>query len=85
MALLVNPENPSLAEANSNSVRSAARTLGLELHVLNASTERDFDAVFAKLAQLHAGGLVIGGDPSSPRTARRTRCPSRGASSLRKP
>jgi putative ABC transport system substrate-binding protein len=63
VALLVNPENPGLAEANSNSVQSAARTLGLELHVLNASTERDFDAVFAKLAQLHAGGLVIGGDP----------------------
>ena len=63
VALLVNPENSGLAEANSNSVQSAARTLGLELHVLNASTERDFDAVFAKLAQLHAGGLVIGGDP----------------------
>ena len=63
VALLVNPENPDLAEANSNSVQSAARTLGLELYVLNASTERDFDAVFAKLAQLHAGGLVIGGDP----------------------
>ena len=42
---------------------AAARTLGLELHVLNASTERDFDAVFAKLIQLRAGGLVIGGDP----------------------
>ena len=36
--------------------------LGLELHVLNASTERDFDAVFAKLIELRAGGLVIGSD-----------------------
>ena len=36
--------------------------LGLELHVLNASTERDFDAVFAKLIELRAGGLVIGPD-----------------------
>jgi putative ABC transport system substrate-binding protein len=41
----------------------AARTLGLELHVLNASTERDFDALFAKLIQLRASGLVIGNDP----------------------
>ena len=39
---------------------SAARALGLELHVLNASTERDFDAVFANLIRLRAGGLVIG-------------------------
>ena len=44
-------------------MQAAARTLGLELHVLNASTERDFDAVFAKLIQLRAGGLVIGADP----------------------
>ena len=44
-------------------LQAAARTLGLELHVLNASTEGDFDGVFAKLVQLRAGGLVIGGDP----------------------
>ena len=34
----------------------------MELHVLNASTERDFDAVFAKLSQLRAGGLAISTD-----------------------
>jgi ABC-type uncharacterized transport system substrate-binding protein len=44
-------------------LQAAAHTLGLELHVLNASTERDFDGVFAKLIQLRAGGLVIAGDP----------------------
>ena len=44
-------------------MQAAARTLGLELHVLNASSEDDFDAVFAKLIQLRAGGLVIGGGP----------------------
>ena len=43
-------------------MQAAAHTLGLELHVLNASTEGDFDAVFAKLIQLRAGGLVIGAD-----------------------
>ena len=63
MALLVNPADPALAETYTKEVQAAARTLGLELHVLNASTERDFDGVFAKLIQLRAGGLVIGPDP----------------------
>jgi putative ABC transport system substrate-binding protein len=39
----------------------AAKTLSLDLHVLNASIERDFDAVFAKLTELRAGGLTIAG------------------------
>ena len=63
MALLVNPANPNLAETNTKELQVAARTLGLKLHVLNARTEGDFDGVFAKLIQLRAGGLVIGGDP----------------------
>ncbi len=63
MALLVNPTNPTIADANTKELQAAARTLGLELHVLNATTIRDFDAVFAKLIQLRAGGLVIGTDP----------------------
>jgi putative ABC transport system substrate-binding protein len=62
MALLVNPANPTLAETNTKELQAAARALGLELHVLNASTERDFDEVFTKLIQLRAGGLVIGPD-----------------------
>ena len=60
MALLVNPADRALAQAQSREVLSAARSLGLELHVLNASSERDFDAVFANLIRLRAGGLVIG-------------------------
>ena len=63
MALLVNPANPTVAETQSREVRAAAHTLGLDLHVLNASTERDFDAVFANLVQLRAGGLVIAAEP----------------------
>jgi putative ABC transport system substrate-binding protein len=63
IALLVNPANPALAETATKEVQNAARTLGLDLHVLNASTDRDFDPVFAKLMQLRAGGLVIGPDP----------------------
>src|ERR1700747_1886694 len=62
MALLVNPAAPVLAEPQSRAVRSAAQTLGLELHVLNASTESELDAAFAKVIELRASGLVIGGD-----------------------
>jgi putative tryptophan/tyrosine transport system substrate-binding protein len=61
VAFLANPTNPSAA-SNTRDIQVAARTLGLELHVLNASTERDFDAVFAKLIQLQAGGLVVQAD-----------------------
>jgi putative ABC transport system substrate-binding protein len=60
MALLVNPADPAIAEANTSEALAAAHTLGLELHVLNASSERDFEGVFAKLVELRAGGLVVG-------------------------
>ena len=52
---------PAVAENRTKVTMSAARTLGLKLHVLNASSDRDFESVFANLIQLHAGGLVIGG------------------------
>jgi putative tryptophan/tyrosine transport system substrate-binding protein len=60
MALLVNPADRALAQSQSREVLRAARSLGIELHVLNANTDRDFDAVFANLKRLGAGGLVIG-------------------------
>ena len=60
MALLVDPTDPTNADTQSNSVLSAAQRLGLKVHVLNASSERDFDRVFASVMQLRAGGLVIG-------------------------
>ena len=63
MALLVNPDEPAIAEPTAKEVVAAARILGLELHVLNASSEADFDGVFAKLSQLQAGGLVIVAGP----------------------
>jgi len=56
MALLINPNDPALAEPVSKEALAAAHTLGVEL----VRTERDFDSVFARLAQLQAGGLVIG-------------------------
>jgi putative tryptophan/tyrosine transport system substrate-binding protein len=62
IALLVNPTNPD-AEAQSRSAQAAVGTLGLQLHVLRASAERDFDSVFATLLQLRPSALVIGADP----------------------
>jgi len=61
IALLVNPTNLT-AETQSTDLQAAARTLGLHLHVLHASTERDFDTVFATLVQLRATALIIGTD-----------------------
>jgi ABC-type uncharacterized transport system substrate-binding protein len=62
VALLVNPANPHLADSTVRDVQAAGRTLGLSIHVLHASTEQDFNRVFVALAQLRAGGLVIGPD-----------------------
>jgi putative tryptophan/tyrosine transport system substrate-binding protein len=61
IALLVNPTNPQTDTLIRN-LQAAARTFGLELHVLNASTESEFDTVFATLDQLRADGLIIGSD-----------------------
>jgi len=62
VALLVNPTDPALAEASENAALPAARNLGLELHTLNASSERDFDGAFKKLIEMGAGALVISGE-----------------------
>ena len=61
IAVLVNPSNPN-TETELRELQAAARTLGLQLHALYASNERDFDTVFATLLQLRAGALVIGAD-----------------------
>lgn len=63
IALIVNPNFPPLAEANIRTTRTAAKTLGLKLHVLNASTEHDLDEVFAHLRELRVGALVIASGP----------------------
>ena len=62
MALLVNPANSVRAESITREGQDAARRLGLELHVLHASGEREFDAAFASSVQLRAGALAIGSD-----------------------
>jgi putative ABC transport system substrate-binding protein len=58
VALLVNPSNPD-SEDQLVAMRAAARTFGLDLHVLHARTERDFAAVFARVKELRAAGLLI--------------------------
>jgi len=62
VALLVNPNTP-LTEPETKGVREAARSLGLQLHVLDASTEGEIDAAFGKLIELRAGALVVSVDP----------------------
>jgi putative ABC transport system substrate-binding protein len=62
IAFLVNPNDPN-AEPEIGHLLAAVRTLGKQVHVLNASSERDFDAAFATLVQLGVGALVVGGDP----------------------
>jgi ABC-type uncharacterized transport system substrate-binding protein len=60
IAVLVNPTNPN-TETELEHLQAAAQALGLQLHILYASTERNFDTVFATLSQLRAGVLVISG------------------------
>jgi putative ABC transport system substrate-binding protein len=62
IALLVNPATGS-SETQSQSLLTASRELGLQLHVLQASSEQEIDAVFASLHGLGIGGLVITADP----------------------
>ena len=58
MAFLINPSNPVL-HAAAVEMRTLARTLGLDLHVLEASSDRQFEAVFAQVKELRADALVI--------------------------
>jgi ABC-type uncharacterized transport system substrate-binding protein len=61
IAVLINPTSPT-ADSQLRNLQAAARALGSQLHILHASTERDFDAVFATLSQLRPRGLVIASD-----------------------
>jgi ABC-type uncharacterized transport system substrate-binding protein len=61
IAALVNPTNPN-AELQSRELEAAGRALGLNVHSLTASTDREFETAFARLLELRAGGLVIATD-----------------------
>jgi putative tryptophan/tyrosine transport system substrate-binding protein len=58
-AVLINPANPTLADAFVQAVEPAGRTLGLQVNIVRASTEQEIDAAFANLVQLRADGVII--------------------------
>src|SRR5215831_672815 len=61
IGLLVNPTNP-VTESDMRDMQAAAGTIGQQLRILNASSERDFDTAFATLVQQRANGLVVHND-----------------------
>jgi putative ABC transport system substrate-binding protein len=63
MGLLVNPTNPALADPQRRDFLAAAHTLGVELHILNASSDSELEVAFAQLSQLGARALMISTDP----------------------
>jgi ABC-type uncharacterized transport system substrate-binding protein len=62
LALLINPTSPNLAETQSKDLEKAARSRGLRLHILQASSDQDLDNAFASVGRLGAGGVVISSD-----------------------
>ena len=62
IAALLNPRSP-LSAAALKDVQQAARAVGQQIHILNASSDHDLDAAFASVVQLGAGALLVGSDP----------------------
>jgi putative ABC transport system substrate-binding protein len=60
-AALISPTNPN-SETLSKDLPTSASTLGLRLHVVHASSERDFDTAFTSMSRLRVGGLLIAPD-----------------------
>ena len=62
VAVLVNPANAATAETTLRDVEPAARAMGLQIQVLNASTSREIDAAFATIVRERPDALFVGGD-----------------------
>jgi putative tryptophan/tyrosine transport system substrate-binding protein len=62
VAVLLNPANATTAETTLRDVQEAARAIGLQIHVLNATTIREIDAAFATLARERPDALFVAGD-----------------------
>ena len=62
VAVLVNPDDPN-TETTLRDVETAARAMGLQIQVLNASTSREIDAAFATFVRERPDALFVGGDP----------------------
>jgi putative ABC transport system substrate-binding protein len=62
IGVLVNPNDPITANGETNEIREAARSVGQQIEILQASTERDIDAAFARLVDIRANALVVAPD-----------------------
>jgi ABC-type uncharacterized transport system substrate-binding protein len=62
IAYLANPANPSV-QLEVNAIQQAAKALGLDLQVLNASTDAEISAAFTRLTELRAGAMIVAGEP----------------------
>jgi putative tryptophan/tyrosine transport system substrate-binding protein len=62
VAVLFNSRSP-VSTTELNDVQEAARAVGQQIHILNASSEQELDAAFASLAKLGVGALLVGSDP----------------------
>jgi putative ABC transport system substrate-binding protein len=63
IGLLINANNPAVAETATRAVEAAASARGVELEIVKAATSREVDAAFATLAERRADGLVVSPDP----------------------
>jgi putative tryptophan/tyrosine transport system substrate-binding protein len=63
VAVLVNPANASTTETTLRDVEPAARAIGLQIQVVNASTSREINAAFATFVRERPGALFVGTDP----------------------
>ena len=63
IAVLVNPADAAITESTLRDVESAARALGLQIQVLNASTSQEIDAAFAMVLRERLDALLVGGSP----------------------
>jgi putative tryptophan/tyrosine transport system substrate-binding protein len=59
IGFLVNPADPRV-ESQSGEMQEAARTLGLQIHLFNASSDAEIDTAFARLPELRLAALVVG-------------------------
>ena len=66
VAVLVNPANAATTETTLRDVAPAARAMGLQIQILNASTSREIDAAFATFVRERPDALFVGTDPFSP-------------------
>jgi putative ABC transport system substrate-binding protein len=66
IAFLANPKNASITEVETEALRTAGRSLGVELRILNASNSNEIDAAFTTLAKDHPVPLVVSADALFP-------------------